>query len=59
MKPLLLALDTTREYGSIALARGPDLLEEILLQAPNGFAHVIYGHLQELLTRVRPLAVRS
>jgi tRNA threonylcarbamoyladenosine biosynthesis protein TsaB len=51
VKPLLLALDTTREYGSIALARGPDLLEEILLQAPNGFAHVIYGHLQELLTR--------
>jgi tRNA threonylcarbamoyladenosine biosynthesis protein TsaB len=51
VKPLLLALDTTHEFGSIALARGPDLLEEIPLQAPQGFAHVIYGHLQDLLAR--------
>jgi tRNA threonylcarbamoyladenosine biosynthesis protein TsaB len=51
VKPLLLAVDTTHEFGSIALARGPDLLEEILLQAPQGFAHVIYGHLQDLLAR--------
>ena len=51
MTPLLLALDTTHEFGSIALARGPDLLEEIPLQAPHGFAHVIYGHLQDLFAR--------
>ena len=51
MKPLLLAVDTTHEFGSIALARGPDLLDEILLQAPQGFAHVIYEHLQDLLAR--------
>jgi tRNA threonylcarbamoyladenosine biosynthesis protein TsaB len=47
----LLALDTTHEFGSIALARGPELLEEIPLQAPHGFAHLIYGHLLDLLAR--------
>ena len=51
MKPLLLAVDTTHEFGSLALARGEEVLEEVLLQAPGGFAHVIYGHLEQLLRR--------
>lgn len=51
MKPLLLALDTTHEFGSLALARGLETLEELPLHAPDGFAHVIYGHLRELLKR--------
>jgi tRNA threonylcarbamoyladenosine biosynthesis protein TsaB len=51
MTPLVFALDTTREYGSLALLRGPDLLEEVLLHAPTGFAHVIYPEIAALLGR--------
>ncbi|HWC95302.1 MAG TPA: tRNA (adenosine(37)-N6)-threonylcarbamoyltransferase complex dimerization subunit type 1 TsaB [Candidatus Sulfopaludibacter sp.] len=51
MKPLILALDTTREFGSIALSRGGELLEETAMHAPTGFAHVLYGHLGALLER--------
>jgi tRNA threonylcarbamoyladenosine biosynthesis protein TsaB len=45
--PLVLAVDTTHEYGSIALG-GRD---EVLLHAPSGFAHVLYAHLDEILRR--------
>ena len=51
MKPLLLAVDTTHEFGSLALTRGEEVLEEVSLEAPGGFAHVIYGHLDQLLKR--------
>ena len=51
MNPLLLAIDTTHECGSIALARGEEILEEFTLTAPEGFAHVIYEHLARLLER--------
>lgn len=51
MKPLLLAVDTTHESGSLALARGEQVLEELALEAPGGFAHVIYGYLDQLLKR--------
>jgi tRNA threonylcarbamoyladenosine biosynthesis protein TsaB len=44
--PLILAVDTTHEYGSIAL-RG----EVVPLHSPSGFAHVIYPHIRELLER--------
>ena len=51
MKPLVLAVDTTQETGSLALSRGEEILEEVLLEAPGGFAHVIYGHLAALMQR--------
>jgi tRNA threonylcarbamoyladenosine biosynthesis protein TsaB len=51
VNPLILAIDTTRESGSLALARGEELIEEILLEAPDGFAHVVYQHLAQLLGR--------
>lgn len=51
MTPLILALDTTHEHGSMALSRGRELLEQVGLRAPSGFAHVLYGCLQELLAR--------
>jgi tRNA threonylcarbamoyladenosine biosynthesis protein TsaB len=56
---LTLAVDTTHEYGSLALVRGEDLLEEVLLHAPTGFAHVLYSHLAELLARhgLKPAAI--
>lgn len=51
MTPLILAVDTTHAHGSVALARGGDLVEEAGLESPTGFAHVIYGHLEALLGR--------
>jgi len=48
---LILAVDTTHEHGSLALLRGDQLLEEVALHAPTGFAHVLYRHLAELLDR--------
>jgi tRNA threonylcarbamoyladenosine biosynthesis protein TsaB len=56
---LTLAVDTTHEYGSLALVRGEELLEELPLHAPTGFAHVLYSHLAELLARhgLKPAAI--
>ncbi len=51
MKPLILAIDTTGAYGSLALTRGAELIEEVALHAPDGFAHVLYGHIAGLLDR--------
>jgi len=51
VSPLLLALDTTHECGSISLARGAEIVEEVRLHAPDGFAHVIYPYLAALLAR--------
>jgi tRNA threonylcarbamoyladenosine biosynthesis protein TsaB len=35
----------------MAIARGEEIVEELALRAPDGFAHVIYGHLERLLER--------
>lgn len=51
VKPLLLALDTTHEFGSLALVRGKEILEEVQLHAPTGFAQVLYHHLALVLER--------
>ena len=48
---LILALDTTHEFGSIALLDGADLIEEMLLHSPEGFGHVLFEHLARLLDR--------
>ena len=49
--PLILAVDTTGEHGSIALSRGGETVQEMAILAPNGFAHVLYGCIRELLDR--------
>jgi tRNA threonylcarbamoyladenosine biosynthesis protein TsaB len=43
----ILAIDTTAEFGSIALGG-----EEILLHAPDGFGGVIFEHIERLLQRM-------
>jgi tRNA threonylcarbamoyladenosine biosynthesis protein TsaB len=48
---LILAVDTASEFGSIALLRDRELMEEVPVHAPKGFAHVLYGELAELLGR--------
>jgi tRNA threonylcarbamoyladenosine biosynthesis protein TsaB len=51
VKPLVLAVDTTHEYGSLALAHDEHVLEQVAIHAPTGFAHVIYAELAALLRR--------
>jgi hypothetical protein len=54
---VILALDTTGEYGSLALGldrvmpHGAGTLDEMELRAPDGFAHVLYGYVEEILRR--------
>jgi tRNA threonylcarbamoyladenosine biosynthesis protein TsaB len=50
---VILALDTTGEYGSIALSHGRATVDEMELHAPDGFAHVLYGYVEEILWRNR------
>jgi tRNA threonylcarbamoyladenosine biosynthesis protein TsaB len=50
---VILALDTTSEFGSIALVGQGSVVEEILLHAPDGFGHVLYDAIRRLLDRHR------
>jgi tRNA threonylcarbamoyladenosine biosynthesis protein TsaB len=56
--PLILAIDTTHEFGSLSLFRD-GVTDEVLLHSPTGFGQVLFGHLERLLERngVRPDAV--
>jgi tRNA threonylcarbamoyladenosine biosynthesis protein TsaB len=47
----ILAVDTTGEHGSIALAEGAGLIEEVALESSDGFAHVLFGAMERLLAR--------
>ena len=46
---LILAIDATQEFGSLALARGAMVLEEMAVHGPNGFAHILYARLDAIL----------
>ncbi len=48
---LTLAVDTTEAWGSIALADGDGVREEVPLHAPEGFSHVLFGEIDALLRR--------
>jgi tRNA threonylcarbamoyladenosine biosynthesis protein TsaB len=48
---VILAVDTTHEFGSLALLRGGEVLEEMLLHSPEGFGQILFGRLGELLAR--------
>ncbi|MBM3747809.1 MAG: tRNA (adenosine(37)-N6)-threonylcarbamoyltransferase complex dimerization subunit type 1 TsaB [Acidobacteria bacterium] len=47
----ILAIDTTTEFGSLALVEADRVLEEILLHSAGGFGHVLWDHLERLLAR--------
>jgi tRNA threonylcarbamoyladenosine biosynthesis protein TsaB len=47
----LLAIDTTSDFGSIALAYGSRVIEEAPLDSPGGFAHILFDEIHRLLTR--------
>lgn len=48
---MILSIDTTSEFGSIALTEANVVVEEVALHAPEGFGHVLFGHIEELLER--------
>jgi tRNA threonylcarbamoyladenosine biosynthesis protein TsaB len=48
---ILLAIDTTGDVGSLALARGGRLLECVSLRSPDGFAHLLFDEIRKLLGR--------
>lgn len=47
----ILAVDTTTEFGSIALRRRGETIAEIPIHSPDGFAHVLFGEIAQLLKR--------
>jgi tRNA threonylcarbamoyladenosine biosynthesis protein TsaB len=47
----ILSLDTTTEFGSLALVEAGRVLEEVLLHCEGGFGHVLWDHLERLLAR--------
>jgi tRNA threonylcarbamoyladenosine biosynthesis protein TsaB len=48
---LILAVDTTHEFGSLALLRGREVIDEMLLHSPEGFGQMLFARLAELLAR--------
>jgi tRNA threonylcarbamoyladenosine biosynthesis protein TsaB len=48
-----LAVDTTAEFGSIALADAEGVCEEVPLHEPKGFSGVLFGQIEALLARQR------
>lgn len=49
----VLALDTTSEWGSLALRSNGESIVETAIHAPEGFAHLLFGAIEDLLTHAR------
>jgi tRNA threonylcarbamoyladenosine biosynthesis protein TsaB len=47
----VLAIDTTGEFGGVALLVDGRPVEDSVMHSPDGFAHVLLGHLDQLLRR--------
>lgn len=48
---MILSIDTTSEFGSIALTEANVVVEEVALHSPEGFGHVLFGHIEQLLEK--------
>ena len=46
---MILAIDTTSEFGSLALVDASGVVAEIPVHSPDGFSHVLYGYLTSFL----------
>jgi len=51
--PLILAVDTSTELGSVALRRAHETLADVHLQATDGFGHIIFGAIEQALAQAR------
>jgi tRNA threonylcarbamoyladenosine biosynthesis protein TsaB len=50
---VILSIDTTSEFGSIALTDRDRVIEEVLLHSPDGFGHILFPQIEKLLARHR------
>ncbi|HEV2172718.1 MAG TPA: tRNA (adenosine(37)-N6)-threonylcarbamoyltransferase complex dimerization subunit type 1 TsaB, partial [Nitrospira sp.] len=50
---MILSIDTTFDFGSIALTQGHEVVEEVSLHEPEGFGHVLFGHIAGLIEKHR------
>ena len=50
-RELVLAIDTTTEFGSLALGDRDGVMEEVALEAVDGYGHIVFGHIDALLGR--------
>jgi tRNA threonylcarbamoyladenosine biosynthesis protein TsaB len=48
---VILSIDTTSEFGSIALTDRARVIEEALLHSPDGFGHILFPQIEKLLGR--------
>lgn len=48
---MLLAIDTTSEFGSLALARGSETVEVVPVHSREGYAHLLFQEILALLER--------
>jgi tRNA threonylcarbamoyladenosine biosynthesis protein TsaB len=47
--PLILAVDTTSERGSLALAAGDEVIAEAPMHSADGFGHILFERIEALL----------
>jgi tRNA threonylcarbamoyladenosine biosynthesis protein TsaB len=47
----ILAIDTTSDFGSLALREDGETIEETPLHAPDGFSQILFGQIEALLNR--------
>ena len=45
----ILAIDTTRDFGSLALVENGEPIEEVLLHSPDGFSPILFDRIGRLL----------
>jgi tRNA threonylcarbamoyladenosine biosynthesis protein TsaB len=48
---LILSLDTTAHFGSVALLKDASVVEEVVLHSPEGFGPILFGRIESLLRR--------
>lgn len=48
---MILSLDTTSDFGSLALVQAGELIGEHAMHSPDGFGHVLYEELDVFLAR--------
>lgn len=48
---MILSIDTTSEFGSVAVTEQDRVVEEVLLHSPDGFGHILFQYVEQLLAR--------
>lgn len=48
---MILSVDTTSEFGSIALTEDDRVVEELPLHSPDGYGHLLFPRIEQLLAR--------